>query len=324
MTGTTNQVQTPFGSGVRTALALAAGAAGGVSNLPANPNVSYTGTVYGPLFTVWNMANITPSGYGTPLVAANYDNAAANGATFALPNITTLDFGSIQIIVNSLAGSFNQTSPMTITANSLIQIGGAFTWNTSWITSLSMPLLAYVGGDFSPTMTNLTSMNFPALIAVNGAFGAAAGNVTTTFPALQYIGGNCGLNMQATTIAFTSLQYVGGAISGSAPNLTSLTFPALVTVVGIIQPTAANLVTFSFGSTLKSLGANVVLTGMKLNQASVDGILVSLAALDGTGGTTAWSSKTVNLSGGTSSAPSGTGTAAAAVLTGRGCTVTTN
>jgi hypothetical protein len=66
------------------------------------------------------------------------------------------------------------------------------------------------------------------------------------------------------------------------------------------------------------------MTGMKLDQASVDGILVSLAALDGTNGTTAYSNKTVNLSGGTSSAPSATGLAAKATLVGRGCTVNTN
>jgi len=66
------------------------------------------------------------------------------------------------------------------------------------------------------------------------------------------------------------------------------------------------------------------MTGMKLDQASVDGILVSLAALDGTNGTTAYSSKTINLSGGTSSAPSATGLAARTVLLARSCTVTTN
>ena len=66
------------------------------------------------------------------------------------------------------------------------------------------------------------------------------------------------------------------------------------------------------------------MSGMKLNQASVDSILVSLAALDGTNGTTAYSSKTILLNGGTSSAPSATGLAAKATLQARSCTVTTN
>jgi hypothetical protein len=66
------------------------------------------------------------------------------------------------------------------------------------------------------------------------------------------------------------------------------------------------------------------MSGMKLDQASVDGILVRLAALDGTNGTTAYSSKTILLNGGTSATPSATGIAAKATLVARGCTVTTN
>ena len=57
--------------------------------------------------------------------------------------------------------------------------------------------------------------------------------------------------------------------------------------------------------------------------ASVDDLLVRLAALDGTGLTTAYSSKTVTIRG-TSAAPSATGLAAKATLAARGCTVTHN
>jgi hypothetical protein len=78
------------------------------------------------------------------------------------------------------------------------------------------------------------------------------------------------------------------------------------------------------GGTLKSVGGNFSATGCALNQASIDGILVSLAALDGTGGTTAYSSKTVALTGGTNATPSATGLAAKAVLVARSCTVTNN
>ena len=54
-----------------------------------------------------------------------------------------------------------------------------------------------------------------------------------------------------------------------------------------------------------------------------NGILVRLAALDGTAGTTTYSSKTVSILG-TSSTPSATGLAAKAVLQARSCTVNTN
>jgi hypothetical protein len=85
----------------------------------------------------------------------------------------------------------------------------------------------------------------------------------------------------------------------------------------------AALNTFTLGSTIKSVGGNVTITSAALTQASVDSILVRLAALDGTNGTTAYSSKTVTITG-TSATPSATGLAAKAVLVARGCTVTTN
>jgi hypothetical protein len=110
--------------------------------------------------------------------------------------------------------------------------------------------------------------------------------------------------------------------------LTTLNLPALVLVgaggINMGGGLANLLATFSMGSTLKSIGGNVSFAGCALNQASVDGILVSLAALDGTGGTTAYSSKTVTLTGGTNSTPSATGLTAKATLQGRGCTVTNN
>ena len=111
--------------------------------------------------------------------------------------------------------------------------------------------------------------------------------------------------------------------------LTSLTFPVIEAIgaissisINIISGTAA-LVTFTLGSTLRRVEGNVIMTSCALNQASVDDLLVRLAALDGTGLTTAYSSKTVTIRG-TSAAPSATGLAAKATLAARGCTVTHN
>jgi hypothetical protein len=85
----------------------------------------------------------------------------------------------------------------------------------------------------------------------------------------------------------------------------------------------AALSTFTLGSTLRLVNANVIMTSCALTQASVDGLLVRLAALDGTGLTTAYSSKTVTITG-TSATPSATGLAAKSTLVARGCTVTNN
>jgi hypothetical protein len=86
------------------------------------------------------------------------------------------------------------------------------------------------------------------------------------------------------------------------------------------------LTTVTLNQTPKFYGGNITITGAALNQASVDGILVALAYMDGTANAPypAYSSRTVNLSGGTSSTPSATGLAAKATLVARGCTVTHN
>jgi hypothetical protein len=112
-------------------------------------------------------------------------------------------------------------------------------------------------------------------------------------------------------------------------SLTSLTFPVIEMIgstfsasIVLFSGTAA-LSTFTLGSTLQLVNGNVTMTSCALNQASVDNILVRLAALDGTGLTTAYNSKTVTITG-TSSAPSATGLAAKATLVARGCTVTHN
>lgn len=302
MTGTTNQIQTPLGSGVQTALGLVAGAAGGISIIPANPNVSVTGTVYGPLYTVWQVASTAAGGYTTPLIVANYDNTIANGTGNTLPFITTINMGNIQQQNNPFSGTL--ASITSFTATNLVQFSSDFTTTMAALTTLSLPALAYVGGSLSPVLAALTTVSLGALASVNGSVALSAAS--------------------ATTVTLTSLQYVGGAFGPLLGSLTTLSLPAAVYFGSTFTITAANLVTFSIGSTLKSVGGNWTMTGMKLNQASVDGILVSLAALDGTNGTTAYSSKTINLSGGTSSTPSSTGLAAKATLVARSCTVTTN
>ena len=325
MSGVSNQIQTPFGTGVRTAVGLAAGAAGGITEMPANPNFAATGTVYGTMFSVWQAANIIAGGgYSTPYTVGNYNGANANGAGVSFPTITAIDFGSIQILRNAFTGSL--LTYTSITANSLFQISSDFNIIAGSVTTLSMPNLQYIGGVLNSAMNTLPTFSLPALLAVNANFGATStGTTAISMPLLSYIGGAFAPNFAAlTSVDFSGLQYIGNNISFTSTSLATLNFPALITVVTTIQAITANLVNFSMGSTLKSVGGNFTITGAKLNQASVDGILVSLAALDGTSGTTAYSGFTVNLSGGTSSAPSATGLTAKTTLQGRGCTVTTN
>jgi len=93
---------------------------------------------------------------------------------------------------------------------------------------------------------------------------------------------------------------------------------------GVNITQAPVLTTFIINPTPKMIGHNFIIQNAALDQASVDGILSALAYLDGNNGTTAYSSKTVTLSGGTSATPSAAGLAAKAILVARGCTVTHN
>lgn len=89
----------------------------------------------------------------------------------------------------------------------------------------------------------------------------------------------------------------------------------------------SSLVNFECPS-LQAIGTvddgTVTFIGCALPQGVVDAILVQLAGLDGTNGTTLYENETVNLSGGTNAIPSATGLTAKATLEGRGCTVTVN
>lgn len=246
------------------------------------------------------------------------------GLTGTVNSLTTLTLTNLQ----GIGGPFSLTANAltTLSMPALIAIGTNFAPTATSLSTVNMPSLTSVGGTFSPTLAALTTLTLTSLQSVVGAFGLTAATLTTlSLPALTTLGaGFSPVCASATTVTLTSLANITGAVAPSFAALTTLSFPAIVSASSTWTITAANLVTFSLGSTLKSIGGNFTMTGMKLNQASVDGILVSLAALDGTNGTTAYSSRTINLSGGTSSAPSATGLAAKVTLQARSCTVTTN
>jgi hypothetical protein len=130
-----------------------------------------------------------------------------------------------------------------------------------------------------------------------------------------------------TSYSFPKLKIFNSSVSfaGTKSSLTSISFGALEVLAGTftMPTTSTSLTSFSFASTLKLFNSNFVTTSNSLDQASVDNILVRLAALDGTGGTVAYSSRTVTITG-SSATPSATGLAAKTTLQGRGCTVTTN
>lgn len=230
------------------------------------------------------------------LYAVNSISSQANLSTFSLPSLVYC-FGSLQLTSNNVPN---------VNFNSLQLIGATFTLSTNTtISSLNLPALTTLYGNLSFSgLTAITSINFPVLTTIiNTAGGPAAIIGWTSMGSL-------------TSFSIPSIQIIASNTTGTS-------------LISLISGTAA-LTTFDIGTSLlrfeKTTALNTgnwIMTSCALNQTSVDNILVQLAKLDGTNGTTLLSNRIITITG-TSSAPSATGNAAKATLVARGCIVTTN
>lgn len=190
-----------------------------------------------------------------------------------------------------------------------VQLGHAYTRIVAAdLTSLSGTLNAGDTGDGDTTvMTALIVFDLPALTAIGGRVFIIGDPVldSINLPSLTTVNdvANISNNAALTTVNISAMTSVKELDISSNPILVSLAMPALISAVGDFN-----------------------LSSNALDQASVDAILIKLASLDGTGGTTSYDGRTIDLSSGTNSPPSGTGLAAVAVLesTDRGNTVITN
>lgn len=208
---------------------------------------------------------------------------------------------------------------------------------SSVMTSLSVPKLQTANGVWIQSNTALTSLNFAALTSCGvGSYISGfkvvncSGMATLSVPVLATAANFYVSSCPITSLSVPSLTDVAGYLFMSVCNsATSCSFPSLVNIgnnagTSISVNNNSALTTLTLPTTLKSVGGTVSAVGNALSQASIDNILVRLATLDGTAGTTAYSSKTVRLTGGTNATPSSTGLAAKAILVGRGCTVLHN
>ena len=106
--------------------------------------------------------------------------------------------------------------------------------------------------------------------------------------------------------------------------LESILLPTVERCSMLRMPTVAeNLRLFTFGSNLKHYQGDFITTSNCLDQSSVNNVLESLAALDGTKGTTLYTNKVVIITGQAAS-PGVRGMLAIKFLQKRGCTVITN
>lgn len=227
-----------------------------------------------------------------------------NGQTISFPELLAATSGVNYVGISTFT---------SFTAPKLESVGGLLLSDNTGITTLSFPLLKYCSGGLAfGNNTALTTLNLASLIIATGNLSTNGSNVLATvdFTALKVLGGTMILGgSSSANYAFPNIERIAYNTTGS-------------TAIGFF----ANATQVSFGPNLKQVGGtggNVTGTSSTLNQASVDNILVRLAALDGTNGTVAFSNRTVTLAA-SNAAPSATGAAAKATLIARGCTVTTN
>jgi hypothetical protein len=289
-------------------------------------------TTVGGNFSPNNMAELT--GFSVPLlttVGGNFQPNTMNALTgFSVPQLTTV------------GGTFNPSTMAALTGFSVPQlttVGGAFNPNTmNALTGFSVPQLTTVGGNFSPsTMTALTGFSAPQLTTVGGAFqpGGLTALTSISMPQLSTVGANltCTNMNNLVSLNLPQLSRIGANINmptTSVPALSGFSLPSITGIVGAIAitPTAGRFSGLFFGTGLRNVGGNVTITNQRLILPSVENILIRLAALNGTAGTTVYGAgRTVNLSGGTSAGVAALGSAASgarATLLARTVTVTMN
>jgi hypothetical protein len=187
------------------------------------------------------------------------------------------------------------------------------------------PTIDFVGNDVQNGLTSLTVGNATSYLDTYYGFSMVASSMTSlSMPnMITWIGPFAPVMSALTTFNMPLLANLTGGFSPSFASLTTMAFPALLTVSGTFEPTVPDLVTFSMNAGLESFSGNFEIIGSSLSQASVDNILISLAALNGTGNTSIYNS-TITLTGGTSATPGASGLVAKASLIAQGATVSTN
>ncbi len=194
--------------------------------------------------------------------------------------------------------------------------------------TLDLSSLVTCSGVFDNRMPNLSELNLPALTSVGDyfIFYTSSLDVNVNVPVLETISSYLSLrNFQSDSILFPSLTSVAGIdiIVGAGVNPQTLNLDSLQYLTATTLIDMPNLNSFSLPSLIEFNNGSDIEFKTSLAEASVDGILVKFAALDGTGGTTLWNSGSLNIAFG-NAAPSAIGLAAKATLEGRGIIVTVN
>jgi hypothetical protein len=264
----------------------------------------------------------------------------------AAPTVTAAYYG---VSSGNFKIDINNLDVAVITAATTFTMGS----NLSTVSFLS---LRSIFGNFSFTVTagaGLYDFYFPELQFIEGVFtlpSLITSRATIAFPKLKVgrITNSANISVQqlllpeVIQIDYTDIATAGTlkeinlpkakvvtlSLTNTKSYLTDIYLPSIEWLTSTVANsltinTTPALVNFYLGESLKGTSGNFIISICALNQASVDNILIRLAALNGTNGTIYYRQRIVTITG-TSAAPSVAGLAAKALLTARGCTVTTN
>ena len=248
--------------------------------------------------------------------------------------VNTPQFPALETVQNSIYMYYNSATQNTMTFDSLRYFGyGSIYQNDGMLAGPEFPALTSIDYfDMNNNDNMIDPPTFPVLETINGVFNFYGHAVVTSAPALpslvtsNYIQINDNALM-VNGFNFSSLVTVNGSINfdNNVSLTVSPTFPLLQTINGAFTIENNPLLTsgLSFPS-LKTLVGNFSVNGCGFNETTINNLLVKLASLDGTNGTTSYDNSSIYLNGGTNAIPTGAGLAAKTTLEGRGCTVYVN
>ena len=261
-------------------------------------------------------------------------------ATFAANNLIDVG-GYFEIYGNQLVDGPTWSFPALdrVTDNLTID----YNWNTPFSNTAAptFPELSYVGNGIYIYYNRYTSWSdFTSLAFIQNNFqfrDNTSGDselysgpglpalVRLQFGSLQYYNNDY---MQSIS-EFAALTRIDGSMEMyQNPELESFpSFPVLEYCAGINASYCGSMTTYDgddFLPSLLFLDGDLNFRNNQLTSQAVDDILVRLASLDGTGGTTSYSNRSVYLDQGTNGIPTQTGLDAKATLEGRGCSVAVN
>ena len=243
----------------------------------------------------------------------------------------TPQFPALETLGNSLYIYYNNATQDTMTFDSLRYFGYASIYeNEGMLTGPEFPALTSL--DYLDMNNNdfmIDPPTFPVLETITSSFYFTAHSEVTSAPAFpslvtaNYIQINGNPSM-VDGFDFSSLVTMNNSMNfdNNVSLIESPTFPLLQTLDGTFTMDNNPLLTsgLSFPS-LKTFNGNFSVNGCGFNETTINSLLVKLASLNGTNGTTSYDNRSIYVNGGTNAIPTGAGLTAIATLEGRGCTV---